>query len=104
MDFTSLSTPVFPGSTLYPDAVAGHRNLRGDDCRQQSALCRDGGSGTAQVRAPAGCNWTAMSSDWITFSPATGQGDGMVTFTLAANPFRSSRRGTIRCWHANRDD
>ena len=46
-----------------------------------------GGSGSFNVNAPGGCNWTAVTSDsWITITPpATGSGNGSISFTVQAN-------------------
>jgi spore germination protein YaaH len=43
------------------------------------------------------CNWTATASgcSWLTFTNATGTGNGMVTFNLSANTGSSSRSCTI---------
>ena len=55
------------------------------------------GTGTLQVRAPSGCEWAAASNaDWITItSGRTGQGDGALSYSVAANPGDSSRTGTL---------
>lgn len=46
-----------------------------------------GGSGTVTVTAPANCAWTASTpASWITFTSSTsGNGNGVVTFLVAAN-------------------
>jgi hypothetical protein len=55
-----------------------------------------GGEGSVDVTAPNGCSWTAVSNDlWITItSGASGTGNGMINFTVAANT-AGSRVGTI---------
>ena len=54
-----------------------------------------GGSGTVQVTAPGSCSWTASTGDsWITLGTTSGQGNGSVPFTAAANsgaPGREAR-------------
>jgi hypothetical protein len=54
-------------------------------------------TGTIQVTAPAGCDWTATSSNaWITItSGASGSGSGTVTYSVSANPSASPRTGTL---------
>ncbi len=45
-----------------------------------------GGSGTIAITGPAGCGWAAQSGEpWVTLSPATGSGNGTVTFTAQRN-------------------
>ncbi|HLJ45987.1 MAG TPA: BACON domain-containing carbohydrate-binding protein [Bryobacteraceae bacterium] len=46
-----------------------------------------GGTNTVSVTAPAGCTWSASSNEpWLNItSGATGSGNGIVTFTAAAN-------------------
>ncbi len=55
-----------------------------------------GGTGSVAVALPAGCSITAASTtSWITInSGATGSGDDLVTFTVAANS-GGARSGTI---------
>jgi hypothetical protein len=49
------------------------------------------------VTAQAGCAWTVDNTNsWITIqSGASGNGSGVVTYSLAANPIAVSRTGTI---------
>jgi hypothetical protein len=48
------------------------------------------------VTTREGCSWTASSgASWVTASPASGQGSGDVTLTMAANRRRRSRSGTV---------
>ena len=51
-----------------------------------------GGNGSVNVKAPAGCAWTAVSNDgWITItSGSSGTGDGTVSYTAATVPSLSS--------------
>ena len=55
-----------------------------------------GNSAPITVTAPAGCSWTSVpSATWITITAgATGTGNGVVTFSAAANP-GSPRTATI---------
>jgi hypothetical protein len=56
------------------------------------------GATTISVRADTGCTWSADSDrSWITIAgPATGQGNGTITYTVKPLPGRaSSRAGTI---------
>lgn len=55
-----------------------------------------GGFGAVALTG-GGCAWTASSNDaWITItSGATGTGDGVVNFSIAANPAGTPRSGTL---------
>ena len=57
---------------------------------------QNGGTGSVNVTAAAGCDWTAVSNvPWITItSGATGSGNGTVNFTVAANA-GAPRSGTL---------
>jgi subtilisin-like proprotein convertase family protein len=55
-----------------------------------------GGAGNVQVTAVAACGWTPTTTDnWITINSGTGSGNGVVDFTVAANPSVLPRTGTI---------
>jgi uncharacterized protein (TIGR03437 family) len=56
-----------------------------------------GGPGTVNVTALAGCAWTATSNDnWLTItSGASGNGNGSVGFSVAANTAATPRTGTL---------
>ena len=44
------------------------------------------GSGTVTVTAPSGCRWTVSSNaSWLTFAPNSSAGDGIVSYSFAAN-------------------
>ena len=62
-----------------------------------AAFGPNGGTGTATVGAPRECLWTASTqATWITImSPASGQGDGNVSFRVAENPDPVPRQGTM---------
>ena len=56
-----------------------------------------GGAGTINVLAPSGCTWTAVSNSsfvTVTFG-ASGNGNGTVFFSVAANAFTTERTGTM---------
>jgi hypothetical protein len=57
----------------------------------------NGETSSFYVRAPAGCSWTATSeAPWITVqSGGSGNGDGVVTFTVGANNAGITRFGTV---------
>jgi hypothetical protein len=56
-----------------------------------------GGNGSTNVTAPAGCAWTAASNiGFITVTGgSSGNGNGQVTFSVAANGTLSTRQGTL---------
>jgi uncharacterized protein (TIGR03437 family) len=56
-----------------------------------------GGTGSLNVTAASGCNWTATSSaDWLMItSGASGSGNGTVGFSATANPTAAQRSGTL---------
>ncbi|MGA9773181.1 MAG: BACON domain-containing carbohydrate-binding protein [Blastocatellia bacterium] len=57
----------------------------------------NGGDGQIAVAAPAGCNWTAASSDsWIVItSSESGSGNGVVNYTARENFTGNPRQGSI---------
>lgn len=56
-----------------------------------------GGTGTILASSQNNCSWTAVSNvSWISVkSGNTGSGNGSVSYTVAANPYRSQRTGTL---------
>jgi uncharacterized protein (TIGR03437 family) len=62
-----------------------------------SASATAGGTtGSVTVTAPTGCAWTATSNvSWITVSPASGNGNGVVSYTVAASSGPLARTGTV---------
>jgi len=56
-----------------------------------------GGTGTVTVTSSSGCPWTAVSNDsWVMVtSGASGAGNGMVGYSVAANISLNARTGTI---------
>jgi len=70
------STPTTPAPTCTVTAGA----------ITASAFGAAGGSGSVPVTAASGCAWTATSSaSFVTFSTASGTGNGTVAFTVAPN-------------------
>jgi len=59
-------------------------------------IAKTGGAGAVSVKAPAGCNWTAVSNVmWITITAgASGSGNGSVSYSVAANS-GLERTGTL---------
>lgn len=78
--------------------LAAERDCQAPPGTDPSAVGRSGGLVIAIVHLPFGCAWSATTEDaWITISqPATGNGIGFVTFTVAKNAGVSVRTGTIR--------
>jgi hypothetical protein len=56
-----------------------------------------GGSGSVTVTGSGGCDWIATSqAAWITITAETsGDGPGTVSYSVAANPSATPRRGTL---------
>ena len=55
-----------------------------------------GGPRNITVTTGANCSWSVYASDsWITISPTSGQGNGTVSYTVAANTGTNSRMGSI---------
>ncbi len=55
-----------------------------------------GGSGTVAFTINRECAWSAKPEvDWISVSPASGQGESQVSFSVASNPQPVERRGAI---------
>lgn len=56
-----------------------------------------GGNGSVQVNANRDCSWSAQTTaGWIHLGAGTGQGDGVLPFTVDPNPLTSSRGGAIQ--------
>ena len=62
-----------------------------------ASLGANGGTGSVNVTTSAGCAWTATSNaSWISItSGASGTGNGMVNYSVAANTGTTSRTGTL---------
>jgi hypothetical protein len=58
---------------------------------------RFAGAGSIVVSAAPGCSWSAVSNDaWLAItSAASGSGNGVVTFSVAATTKKSPRNGTL---------
>jgi len=55
-----------------------------------------GGTNSIAVTANAGCTWSVSSgATFLTFTPASGSGNGTVLYTVAANTSSLTRTGTI---------
>jgi len=102
--FTALSNPTAQprSGTL---TIAGRTftvNQSGASCTYtltptSQTVLATGGTGSVGVTSIAGCAWTAASSNtWLTISAgASGNGDGLVTFSAAANTSTQQRTGTL---------
>lgn len=64
---------------------------------QSTGFPPGGGSGTLDITANRECSWSAQSEvAWLTMTaPAAGQGDGRVTFAVAANAIPAPRTAQI---------
>jgi hypothetical protein len=58
---------------------------------------KQGGTGTVSVTSPAGCTWTATSSQaWVTVTAgSSGSGNGSVEFSVARNDSAPARTATL---------
>ena len=85
---SSATTATSP-TTLTRCAVTAGSN--------SSQLPPQGGTGSVAVSAARECAWSAsVEGQWLTIkNGATGQGEGAVEFTAAANPDPAIRRGAI---------
>jgi hypothetical protein len=55
-----------------------------------------GQTGHLNIRINRECTWAARSEvDWIAISPASGQGDAQIDYSVAANPLAAPRTGVI---------
>jgi hypothetical protein len=59
-----------------------------------ASVAAAGGSGTVEVTAPSGCDWTSASADaWLEVVGA-GSGGGSASWTVGPNPTTAARSGT----------
>lgn len=93
-----VGTITIAGKTVTITQDAG----LGDDCSytispQFATFGASGGSGSINVSAEERCAWEAVSqAGWITITSGNaGIGNGVVTYSVAANPGPSGRAGTI---------
>ena len=86
------------GSTA--ETVTGPTQVRCDVQADAANLSftSDGGTGTMQVKTNRECTWSAQSeAPWLTLNPpVSGQGEGTVQFSVAANALPSSRASGIK--------
>lgn len=62
----------------------------------ETSVGASGGGGIIHVTTDDGCPWTTSSAqEWLSFAPPTGEGTGIVGFTVDANP-GPARVGDIR--------
>src|SRR5678816_3114804 len=55
-----------------------------------------GGTNSVAVTANAGCTWSVSSAaTFLSFTPASGSGNGTVSYTVAANTSSLARTGTM---------
>jgi hypothetical protein len=62
------------------------------------SIAHGGGTASATVTTTTGCTWTAVSNatSWITVtSGASGDGNGTVKYSVAANPDNAARSGSL---------
>lgn len=84
-------TPAAPTSPVQPLPALCHSSLSVDRTTFES----DGGTTTGRVVSSHSlCGWTITTPSWITASPASGTGPGIVTFTIRAST-EGSRTGDI---------
>ncbi len=101
----TVSANTTPGARNGVLAVAGQSfsiNQGGSACDYSVSVKTisvdgAGGTGNVDVTAPAGCKWTASESlDWVTISgPSEGEGNGRVSYSVAANSATTPRSGGI---------
>lgn len=85
-------------SVTYPNIAPFLTTSTGGSCvtalsQTSQYISNSGGTGSLTVSAPAGCNWTAVSShSFVTItSGASGSGNGTITFSvLPTNIYRSA--------------
>ena len=61
-----------------------------------ATISANGGNGSFNVIATAGCSWTAVSSaHWVSINSGSGTGSGSVSYSVTSNPSPNARTGTI---------
>ena len=64
---------------------------------QSAAYPSEGGSGAVQITIARECAWSAVSDvSWVKLRSTSGQGDGVVEFTVDRNQTSASRSGGLR--------
>ena len=82
----STSFRVTIAYTVCAEAISSTRQL----------LRGRAGNASVAVVAPSGCRWAAESnSPWITVIAGSGNGNGRVRYSVAANPSLNARTGTL---------
>ena len=85
---SSTSTSVTAPTVAKCDVTLGNQPT--------SMFPATGGSGSLSVATTRDCSWSATAdTSWIALSPASGQGEGSVAFTVAANPAPAARSAGI---------
>ena len=95
------ATPTVPAPTPTPEPTPTAPPTPQEPCDvsispSNITVSSDAESGTISVSAPAGCGWTATTDDsWIVLgAPASGNGDGDLSYQVRSNSGRK-RNGTI---------
>ncbi len=76
-------------------------NQQGINCSynfqpSSATVANSAGSGTINLSAPAGCNWSAVPADgWVQVQTASGSGSASIAYTYDANPSTTSRSTSI---------
>jgi len=97
---------VSPGETkkrtLDADDINGIAYLYPSSCTYSinpkiDSFTQGGGTKSAGITAPDGCNWSATSNaSWITITSASsGRGDGTLQYSVVVNSSMNSRTGTM---------
>jgi hypothetical protein len=61
-----------------------------------ASLASSGGAGTITVTAPSGCSWSAgANAGFLSVTPTSGNGTGMVSYQAASNTGIANRAGTL---------
>src|SRR5262245_18864383 len=86
---TVSNTFVFSGGCAY------------DVTPNSLSFAANGGTGTVNVWAGAGCAWTGTSSSsWVTITSNPGSGNGTIAFSVASNGTASTRSATVSAGNA----
>ena len=85
------------GTTSVTATAPDQQPLPGSVATSSSTFGPGGGTGTVSISVARECSWSATSqAAWIQISSATsGQGDGSVSFKVAANADPMARRGAV---------
>ena len=110
-----LNAAVLRRTALYVALVVGTASCGGGDHTVTSPSCSfalspssasqpaSGGTGSVSVTAVANCSWGATSDvDWVTVTGgSSGQGGGIVTYSVAPNTDPLARSAAIKVVHDN---